>query len=99
MTVGNIRGLGRRLKEGLDAMEIWVIKNHANELPYRYNLRIPITLIIEDKKYNAGLRSTRNNEYVWICPDLRDDADNRISLARALTSHGFQKKPKNIPEC
>jgi len=27
MTVGNIRGLGRRLKEGLDAMEIWVIKN------------------------------------------------------------------------
>jgi hypothetical protein len=98
MTEGYIRGLSRFYKDdGLEHMEIRIDKKYAASLPHRDNQRISITLVIGEKSYNAGIRSTPANEYVWICPDLKDDLERKMgSLARALTNNGFQKNQRVI---
>jgi hypothetical protein len=95
MTEGYIRGLSQFYADGLERMEIWIDKKHASLLPHRDNQRISIILMIGEKSYNAGIRSTPTNEYVWICPDLKDDFGGKMgSLARALTNSGFQKNQR-----
>lgn len=95
MTEGYIRGLSQFYADGLERMEIWIDKKHASSLPHRDNQRIPIILMIGEKSYNAGIRSTLANEYVWICPDLKDDFGRKMdSLAYALTNSGFQKNQR-----
>jgi len=95
MTEGDIRGLSQFYADGLERMEIWIDKRHATALPHRDNQRIPIILLIGEKRYNAGIRSTPANSYVWICPDLRDDFGKKmVSLVRVLTNCGFQKNQR-----
>lgn len=93
-----IRGLGAKqiYSDGLERMEIWINKNEASILPYKENLRIQIDLIIGDKTYTAGLRTTPNQQVVAICPDLRDSGDNKISLALALKKCNFIKNQKIV---
>lgn len=95
MTEGYIRGLSQFYADGLERMEIWIDKKLASSLPHRYNQRTSIILMIGEKSYNAGIRSTPANEYVWICPDLTDELARKMgSLARALTNNGFQKNQR-----
>jgi hypothetical protein len=63
----------------------------ASSLPHSDNQRISITLEIGETIYNAGIRSTPANVYVWICPDLKNEFGRRVSLASALINNGFQK--------
>ncbi len=95
MIEGYVRGLSQYYADGLERMEIWIDKKLASSLPHRDNQRISIILMIGEKSYNGGIRSTPANDYVWICPDLRDEVGNKMgSLARVLTNSGFQKNER-----
>jgi len=94
MVQGHIRGLSQYYVDGLERIEIWVPKSKASSLPYKENIRVPIWLTICSNSYSAGLRSTTNNEYVWISPDLKDSKSKKVSLARALIENGFKKSER-----
>lgn len=95
MVEGHIRGLSQYYSNGLERMEIRIDKKHASSLPCQNNQRIPITLMIGEKNFVTGLRSTPDNDYVWICPDLKDTLGRKsCSLAQALLSNDFQKNQK-----
>jgi hypothetical protein len=90
MLEGHIRGLSQHYVDGLERMEIWVNKQNAAPLPFQDGIRIPIRLKIGTTYYDAGLRATSRNTYVWICPDLKDSHGEKISLAMALINSGFE---------
>lgn len=89
-----IRGLGHSYVDGPERMEIWISKKEASTIPHTYGMRIPIRLRIGDETFEAGIRSTSRNEYVWICPDLRDELDKKVRLSEILINFGFQKNQK-----
>ena len=89
MTEGHIRGLSQYFVDGLERMEIWIDKKHASSLQHRDNQRISIMLKIGETTYNAGIRSTPANVYVWICSDLKNESGERVSLASVLTNNCF----------
>ena len=91
MTEGHIRGLSQYFVDGLERMEIWIDKKRAASLQHRDNQRIPIKLKIGETLYNAGIRSTPANAYVWICSDLRNEFGKRVSLASVLANNIFHK--------
>ena len=82
MTVkAHIRGTGHIYISGDESLEIWIQKSSAAELPFVVGQMVPITLVIDGASYEAGLRATENNDYVWISPKLRiaDGTARRIS--------------------
>lgn len=91
---GTIHGLGNLYKDGTERMEIWVLPNSANDLPYSYGKRIPIDLQINGEHYNAGLRATMNNAYIWISPDVKTKDGVSEKLAYVLIKAGFKKNDK-----
>jgi hypothetical protein len=97
-TSAHIRGLGQPYVDGLERKEIWINKRDAIVFPYQENLRIPIDLIVGNQSYEAGLRTTPNQQIVGICPDLRDNAGKKVSLARVLEDNGFGKNQEIILE-
>lgn len=99
-TKAYIRGLGpnQTYSDGLERKEIWINKKDAIMLPYQEDLRIPIDLVIGNKTYTAGLRTTPAQQVVAICPDLRDNKRNKISLAHALNIFGFSKNQEIVLE-
>lgn len=95
---GYIRGLSQEYTDGVERQEIWINKKDADPLPHKNKMRIPIKLHIGDESFDAGIRSTQNNEYVWICPDMRDSQDKKIYLAHILGKKGFLKNQKILLE-
>lgn len=82
-----VRGTGRRYKDGQEALEIHIARDEAHGLPTKQGARVKVHLKIGPRLYTAGLRSTRRNRYVWICPNL----DDGVKLADALARAGFKK--------
>ncbi len=89
--IGKVRGLGQLYANGLERQEVHVPKEEAESLPYREGARVEIDLLLGDYIYKAGLRATKIKPYIWICPDLLDRRDRRVSLAEALAENGFKK--------
>ena len=94
MPQAHIRGLSQYYVDGLERMEIVIDKKTASPIPYQDRLRIPIKLKVGGQHYDAGIRTTPNMSVVWISPDLRDNQDKKISLARVLINNGFSKNQK-----
>jgi hypothetical protein len=94
MPQGHIRGLSQHYADGLERMEIQIDKRRAAPLPFQDNLRIPIRLHVGSEQYQAGIRATPKLSVVWVSPDLRDSHGRKISLARVLTSNGFEKNQR-----
>lgn len=95
---GYIRGLSQKYTDGVERQEIWINKKDADPLPYKNKIRIPIKFHIGDESFDAGIRSTQNTEYVWICPDMRDSRDKKRYLAHVLGEKGFSKNQKIMLE-
>jgi hypothetical protein len=91
---GIVRGLGQKYASGMERLEIHVNKDKAQELKYVEGLRIETYLIIGSETYGAGIRSTRTNRYVWICPDLVESTCEKVSLAVALARNKIGKNQK-----
>ncbi len=89
--IGKIRGMSQWYADGLERLEIHIIKEEADDLPHRQGSRVAINLVVGGERYAGGLRATRKCAYVWICPDLRDAKGQRVSLARILLNGGFKK--------
>ncbi len=86
-----ILGLGKTYKDGLEVLEIWILKSKASHLPYIENQGVSINLIINNTSYDALLRSTENMRYVWISPKLFSKDEKRYKLANILQKEGFTK--------
>ena len=91
MIEGKIRGLGSLYSNGLEILEIHFKKDLSDKLPNRDSNRIKINLIVGNQSYEAGIRSTHKNRYIWICPDLKYDNDAGISLSKVLMDNGICK--------
>lgn len=89
-----IRGTVRevnRYADGTPALEIHVPRDRAEGLPFQLGIRVPITLRLGRAEYEAGLRATARNEYVWVSPDLRTSDGSRTTLGHILTSGGIER--------
>jgi len=94
--VGAIRGLGQYYRERLERLEIWIDKKRGKRLPNKDGKRVLIILVIGAQQFFAGIRSTNSNPYIWVCPDLKDENNKKVSLASALRISGFEKNQKVI---
>ena len=86
-----IRGLGNHYADGTERIEIHVPSDRAQGLPYREDIRIPVVLHVGDEMFDAGLRATARNGYVWICPNLAAKDGRRKRLADIVATAGFKK--------
>ena len=87
--LGKIRGMSLFYSDGTERVEIWVPKVKARNLPYREGRRVPISLTIGSETFFAGLRATTRCDQVWICPNMTNQAGEKVRLADALS--GFEK--------
>jgi hypothetical protein len=84
---GVIRGLGDHYADGTERLEIHFYKAAGDQgLPTKDRQRVPVPLIVDGQKYEAGLRSTPDCPYDWICPNMRG-----VKLAHVLLNGGFAK--------
>lgn len=90
---GVIRGTAYYYRNSLESLEIHIDKN-TTDLPYVEGKRLSIRLIVGAKPYLAGLRATKNNSYIWICPNLRDGTGEKLSLAQVLGETNFVKNER-----
>jgi hypothetical protein len=67
---GRIRGRGVRYADRAEALEIHIRKSESQGLPAEEGRRVSITLHVDGRRYNAGLRCTSNLPFLWICPDF-----------------------------
>jgi hypothetical protein len=92
MTVlAHVRGTGQFYVSGDECLEIWVQKSRAAELPFVSGALVPVELKIDGASYEAGLRATDNNNYVWISPKMRDADGNAVRLSDVAKTHGLEK--------
>jgi len=94
--IGFVRGTGKTYKtgkaKGLEHIEIWIDKEHADTLPVIKDDASPIQLLFGNKRYTAKLRHTSRNKYVWISPDMVDDeTQEKTKMAFVLKNEGFYK--------
>ena len=89
MRVNKIIGLGRRYADGTEALEVAIVSPPPGIQP-RAGCRVPFTIRIGAEQYLAGMRSTARTG-IWLCPDLRDSAGRRVTLATVLLKNGFTK--------
>lgn len=89
-----ITGLSTYYVDGVERQEIWIHKHAAAELPYCEGQRVAVRLTVGSMTLNAGIRATARTPEVWICPDLYDEAGNKVRLADALRHAGFAKNDR-----
>ncbi len=92
--IGFARCLATFYSDGVEAMEIHTPKSEAQGLPFVNGRRVPIELRVGGRSFNAGLRATDSNRYVWICPDLRDDLGKKIRLVDVLRDAEISKNER-----
>ena len=86
-----IRGLGNHYADGTERIEIHVPSDRALGLPYLHNIRVSVVLHIAGEPFDAGLRATAHNSYVWICPNVIAKDGKRKNLAHLVAAAGFKK--------
>jgi hypothetical protein len=94
---GIVRDLGNTYADGSPRFEIHVPVNRAEGLPFQTGHRVDIQLKVANVKYEAGLRATVENKYVWVCPDLIGTGGEKTRLYDVLAAAGFQANdPVNL---
>lgn len=91
---GKIRDTGHSYPDGLKSLEIHVAKNKAVGVPYVLDQPTPVRLQILDVIYDAELRATSGNGYVWISPTLKSSSGKRTTLSAVLDQGGFLANEK-----
>jgi hypothetical protein len=87
--LGKVRGSSKYCADGSESLKIEIPKKQGIDFPYQDGDRVPVNLTIANKTYLAGVRSTKRNKYIWICPDLFDKGKNKTTLAKALNDNGI----------
>jgi hypothetical protein len=86
---GVVRDLGQQYVDGTTRLEIHVPMSRTDGLPLRIGERVPVRLLIEETEYQAGLRSTKDNGYAWLCADLVRPDGEGTNLGTVLSAAGF----------
>ena len=86
-----VRGLGNHYADGTERIEIHVPSDRADGLPHSHGIRVPVVLHIGGEPFDAGLRATTHNSYVWICPNVVAKDGTRKRLADMVAAAGFKK--------
>lgn len=87
--IGVVRHLGQEYADGTLRLEIHIPIEKTGHLPIQLGVRIPVSLQVGQLEYAAGLRSTKNNKYAWVCPDIYLPNMERHTLGRVLTDAKF----------
>ena len=87
---GTVRGLGKPYADGTPRYEIWVPIGRTGSLPLRVDERVPVRLRVAGAEFCAGLRSTTDNKYAQVCPDVVASGGAEDKLGRVLTAAGFE---------
>ena len=91
MYEAKVRGLSTLYANGDERIEFHITKEKNKTFPHEYNKRLDVLLIFENDIYKAGIRSTEKCEYIWICPDLKDQNDKSIKLSDIIKKYGLNK--------
>lgn len=94
MIEGIIRGLGQVYASGEEGLEIRIERPDFAELPLEVDGAVPIGLTIDGERYEASLRATSANKYVWISAKVRNKENARLTLAQVLRDHGLSKNQR-----
>jgi len=86
---GTVRSVSKRGEP--IRLEIWVNKKGEQRFLNQEGMRVPVPLSIGSQEYTGGIRFTRRNTYIWICPDLMVKGGGKTSLANALKAAGISK--------
>lgn len=76
--------------DGKERYEVFIDKKYEKQLPVVYGKRVDINLVINAQIYEAGLRSTKDNKHVYICPDVSQNS-KKIRLVDIVELHGIQR--------
>ncbi len=87
----DVRGTNLIYRDGTQAVEIWVDRQHRSLFFDDGRLRDGVELKIEDKLYMVGLLSTLQNDYVRIGADLKDETGGYVRLVEVLSDLGYRK--------
>jgi hypothetical protein len=96
---GTIWDHGAPYADGSPQLEIHVPIERADGLSFQFGRRVSMKLRVGQSEYEAGLRSTRKNRYVWICPDVKSLRGDKQTLGRVLTDAGFGANDAVRLEC
>lgn len=76
-------------KDGVQSVEINFSKQYIDDLPIRRNARAHLSLTAKGKTYDAGIRHTDRNKYIWISPNCFFE-DEKVRLADLIFDLGFE---------
>lgn len=66
--------------DGSDYLEIHINKKAIENIPFVDGERVEVPLMANNERCIAGIRMTANNNYVWICPDVKiNSVKSRLS--------------------
>jgi 5-methylcytosine-specific restriction enzyme A len=87
---GNIRDVSKK-QDRTERMEIHIPRKYAAVVKSIDGERVPIDLRIDGERYEAGLRATERNRYIWISHDLKASDGASEKLTNVLENAGFKK--------
>lgn len=86
-----VKGKVRRTNsysDGTDYLEIHLKKSNCVSLPFIEGERVNVDLVINNNRYQVGLRMTSNNDYAWVCPNAYFYG-KKIRLSKIVNSLGL----------
>ena len=91
MYEAKVIGLGDYYKNGDERIEFHIRKKDNLDFPHEYNKRLNMKMMFKNDLYYGGIRSTEGNDYIWICPDLKDKNKKLIKLSDIIKKYGLVK--------
>lgn len=91
MYVAKVIGLGDYYQNGDERIEFHIRKKDNLDFPHEYNKRLDIKITFKHDSYYGGTRSTEQNDYIWICPNLKDKNKKSIKLSDIIKKYGLIK--------
>jgi hypothetical protein len=54
----------------------------------------PITLVVGGRPFRTHLQSRSGYPYIWVCPDMENDAGRLVRLAHVLRDFGLVRNQR-----
>ncbi|HCG7136790.1 restriction endonuclease [Vibrio parahaemolyticus] len=96
MIKGKVRRTNR-YADGSDYLEIHLKKSDCANLPFIEGERVNVDSLIDNTRYQVGLRMTRDNDYAWICPNAYAQGEKE-RLANVLSAIGLSANDEVLVE-
>ena len=91
MHEAKVRGLSTHYSNGDERIEFHIKKENNLDFPHENNKRLNAIFEFDNDFYNGGIRATKACDYIWICPDLKDENEKSIKLSDIIKKYGLKK--------